>query len=221
MYVKQEEIVPVADMLLTSFERDQSEIEAENGFYNTEYLNSFKAMTEEVRELERADVLLTDQKKVTKALYLLADNLYQPLRIFEIVIAKSGLDTNLVSTIIADLKSRNIEGALVNIKALMQVVSSNNDLFIAKSMKPTFPALLQTNFAAITEQSNLQTEIMKNRKLLTEGNNGSYEVLYNDYILDVCKIGKALYRSKAKAKEYTISNMLKRLHVAKPKKDDK
>ena len=42
MKIKQEEIVPVADMLISSFQRDQAEIEAENSFYSLEFLNLFK-----------------------------------------------------------------------------------------------------------------------------------------------------------------------------------
>jgi hypothetical protein len=213
MNIKQEEIVPLADMLITSFVRDLAEIAAENSFYNNDFLTSFKSMTEEVRELERADVMLTEQKRITKALYLLADDLYQPIKIFEVVLAKSGLNTNLVPQTIANLKKRNIEGGLIGIKALIQIVNSNKDLLLSKSMKPTFQTLLETSFGAMTTQSNLQTKLIQDRQLLTNGNNGSYDALYNNYIVDLCKMGKAIYHGKAKAKEYTITSMLKKLHV--------
>ena len=213
MRIKQEEYVPLADMLISSFERDQAEIEAENDFYSIAFLNQFKTTTEEVRELEKADVLLTKQKTVTKELYLLADNLYKPLKIFNIVVQKAALPTSLVQDIITNLKKRNIEGGLVDIKALMQVVTSNQALLTSKAMKANFPALLDTNFKALTEKSNLQTDIIKQRQLLTNDNGATYDILYNDYIADICTIGKAVYLGKAKANEYTISKMLKKLHV--------
>ena len=213
MRIKQEEIVPLADMLITSFERDLAEIESENSFYSTAFLNEFKATTEDVRELEKADSLLTQQKTVTKDLYLLADNLYQPLKIFNVVVKKAALPTNLVQDIINNLKKRNIEGGLLNIKSLMQVVASNQDVLTAKAMKPNFPDLLETNFKALTEKSNLQTKIIKERQLLTSDNGASFSTLYNDYIIDVCNIGKAVFHGKAKANEYTITKMLKKLHV--------
>ena len=213
MRIKQEEYVPLADMLISSFERDQAEIEAENSFYSVEFLNLFKATTEEVRELEEADVLLTKQKTVTKELYLLADNLYKPLKIFNIVVQKAALPTTLVQDIINNLKKRNIEGGLVDIKALMQVVSSNQALLTSKAMKSNFPELLDTNFKALTEKSNLQTDIIKQRQLLTNDNGSTFDILYDDYIIDVCSIGKAVYHGTAKVNEYTISKMLKKLHV--------
>ncbi|WP_395077336.1 hypothetical protein [Flavobacterium sp.] len=213
MNIKQEEIVPLADMLISSFERDQAEIEAENDFYSVAFLNQFKEATEEVRELEKADVLLTKQKTITKELYLLADNLYKPLKIFNIVVQKAALPTTLVQDIINNLKKRNIEGGLVDIKALMQVVASNQALLTSKAMKSNFPALLDTNFKDLTEKSNLQTDIIKQRQLLTNDNGVTFESLYNDYIIDICSIGKAVYHGTAKANEYTITKMLKKLHV--------
>jgi hypothetical protein len=214
MRIKHEEIVPLADMLITSFQRDQAEIEAENNFYSITFLNEFKTMTDKVRDLEKADVLLTQQKIVTKDLYLLADSLYQPLKMFNIVVQKADLPTNLVPETITNLKKRNIEGGLTNIKALMQVIDSNKTLLTSKAMKSSLPLLLETNFASLTEKSNLQTEIINQRKLLTSNSQASYDKLYNDYIIDICNIGKALYHGKAKAKEYTISSMIKRLHVS-------
>jgi hypothetical protein len=221
MRIKQEEIVPLADMLIASFERDQVEIEAENSFYSVTVLNDFKTMTNVVRELEKKDVLLTNQKRITKELYKLADDLYQPLKLFTVVVQKSGLSTTLVQDIINNLKKRNMEKSLQDIKALIQVVNSNKDLLLSKAMKPTLPALLETNFTLLTDKSNLQNKMITDRKLLTNDNQGSFDTLYNEYIIDICNIGKALYHGKAKAEEYTITKMVKRLHVTYNNNDDK
>ncbi|NJM79156.1 MAG: hypothetical protein HC854_05025 [Flavobacterium sp.] len=221
MRIKQEEFVPLADMLYDSFKRDQVEIETENSFYSATFLNSFKEVIEKVRELEKADTLLTQQKTITRELYVTADSLKRPLNLFAIVLKKANLPTTLVPEIISKLRSRNIEGALIQIKALSQTIESNKEILLAKAMNPTFPALLATTFTTLTEKSNLQTSIIKQRSLLTDGNLTSYNTLYTDYIADICAIGKAYYQGTAKAKEYTITNMLKRLHVKNSNKDDK
>lgn len=213
MNIKQEEMVPLADMLMGSFERDQKEFEAENDFYSAAFLKKFKEETEAVRELEKADVMLTQQKQITKELHLLADKLYQPLKLFGIVIEKAGLPTSLIPETIVNLKKRNMEAGLKNIKALSQIVNDNQDLLKSKSMKPSFPEFLETNFKAITEKSNLQNKLKQERQLLTNSNQGSYDILYNTYIIDICKMGKAVFYNNAKVKEYTITNMLKKLHA--------
>lgn len=214
MTIKQEEIVPLADMLITSFERDQAIFQTENVGYSLPFLQEFKAQTELVRQLERADTLLIQQKMTTRELYQLADELYQPLKVFGIVVNKSGLPTNIVQETIFNLKKRNIEGALVNLKALNQVVNENAELLTGKAMKSNFPDLLETKFEEITIKSNLQSKIMQQRQLRTNANVESYNKLYNDYILDVCKMGKILFYKSPKVKEYTISNLVKKLRVA-------
>ena len=214
MSIRQEEMVPVADMLIASFERDQVQFEAENELYSETFLNAFKAHTETVRQLERADTLLIQQKTTTRELYQLADDLYQPLKLFGIVIDKAGLPTTLVQDTIDNLRNRNIEGALVNLKALNQVVNGNIGLLSSKAMKASFPDLLEAKFDEITIKSNLQSKIMQQRQLLTNNNAGSYNKLYNDYIIDICKIGKVIYQGNPKVKEYTVSDLLKKLRVA-------
>ncbi|MFC7774690.1 hypothetical protein [Flavobacterium sp. GCM10027622] len=214
MTIKQEEFVPVADMLIASFERDQIQLEAENELFSQVFLNAFKAQTEKVRQLERADTLLIQQKTITRELYQLADDLRKPLKLFGIVIEKAGLPTNLVQDTLSNLRVRNMEGVLVNLKSINQVVNSNLDLLTGKAMKSNFPDLLETKFEEITIKSNLQSKIMQQRQLLTHNNLEIYNTLYNDYIVDVCKIGKVVFDGQAKVKEYTISNLVKKLRVA-------
>ena len=214
MAIKQEEIVPLADMLIASFERDQATFQAENVGYSVPFLNQFKAQTESVRQLERADTLLIQQKTITRELYQLADELYQPLKVFGIVVDKSGLPTTIVQDTIYNLKKRNIEGALVNLKALNQVVNSNAELLTNKAMKANFPDLLETKFEEITIKSNLQTRIMQQRQLLTNNNVENYNKLYNDYIMDICKMGKVIFKKSPKVKEYTITELVKKLRVS-------
>jgi hypothetical protein len=214
MAIKQEEIVPLADMLIASFERDQATFQAENVGYSVPFLNQFKAQTESVRQLERADTLLIQQKTITRELYQLADELYQPLKVFGIVVDKSGLPTTIVQETISNLRNRNFEGALVNLKALNQVVNSNAELLTNKAMKANFPDLLETKFEEITIKSNLQTRIMQQRQLLTNNNVENYNKLYNDYIMDICKMGKVIFKKSPKVKEYTITELVKKLRVS-------
>jgi hypothetical protein len=213
MTIRQEEFVPVADMLIASFERDQEQLEAENELFSETFLNAFKAHTEAVRQLERNDSLLIQQKIVTKELYQLADDLRQPLKLFGIVVEKAELPTTIVQDTLANLRIRNMEGVLVNLKSLDQVINSNLDLLNNKAMKANLPELLEEKFNEITIKSNLQSKIMQKRQLLTDANLGNYNKLYNEYIADVCKIGKVVYQGQAKAKEYTISNLVKKLRV--------
>jgi hypothetical protein len=218
MNVKNEEVVPLADMLYASFKRDQVEIEGENSFYSTTFLANFSTEIEIVRKFEKKNALLVDQKKLTSDLYKIGDDLKKPLRLFEIVIKKAEVPTNLISEIIKKINNRNFEGVIEDIKALIQVINSNKALLESKSMKPTFPSFLQSSLNQLTEKSNSQTKLQKQGSDLTDSNNVSYDKLYKDYIVDICTIGKVVYGGKKKASDYTISKMLKYLHVTQPNK---
>lgn len=214
--IKHEELVPLADMVLASFTRDKAEIEAENSTFNAQYLADFVLMTDEVRDLEQSDDLLITQKGITKLLYNTANGLKKEVKLFQIVIKKAALDTKIGTSLLKNIRTRNIEGALVNLKSIGQIITTNTTLLTSKGMKSSFPATVAEGFEKLTDLSNQQSQIMKDRKLLTDENHGSYNALQN-YINEVCEIGKTLYDGEVKADEYNISKLLTKLHVSHPK----
>ena len=211
MSIKHEEMVPLADMVWASFRRDQALIEAENSTFTVSYQDAFKAVIEDVRNLEQSDSMLVTQKVITGQLYLAADGMTKDLKLFQMVLKASQLDTNLVSVLLKNIKTRNIEGALVHIKSLGQVVDDHLVLLTSKGMKAVFPAFLEDKFTELTDLSNQQNQIMKDRKLLTDGNLGTYSVL-KGYIATVCSIGKTVFSGTVKGAEYNVSKLLTKLH---------
>ncbi len=130
---------------------------------------------------------------------------------FQIVLKKSGLETAVASVVLKNISTRNIEGALVNIKSMGQLITANTTLLSSKGMKATLPSTLATKFDELTNLSNQQNEIMKERKTLTDDNKGSYVAL-KAFIADVRKIGKTLYQGEVKADEYNVTKLLTKLH---------
>ena len=212
MSIKKEEMVPLADMVLASFERDQPQIMAENPTFTVQYLNNFKTTTDEVRNIEQSDSLLVTQKGVTKHLYNEADAVIKEVKLVQIIFIVAGLNTSVISRILKNINSRNIEGALVDLKAIGQIIADNTALLIAKGMKATTPAFLDAKFIVLTNLSNQQTQLMKDRKLLTDNNKANYGELHN-YISDVTTIGKIVYVGTAKADEYNIRKLVRHLHA--------
>lgn len=211
MSIKHEEMVPLADMVWASFKRDQALIEAENSTFTITYLDDFKSVIDQVRDLEQSDSMLVTQKAVTGQLYLAADGMVKDLKLIQIVFKSAGLSTDVVSVMLKNIKSRNIEGALVNIKSLGQIVDDNLALLTSKGMKATFPTFLSDKFVVLTDLSNQQNQIMKDRKLLTDGNQASYASLYG-FIKNICGVGKTVYGGTVKAEEYTVTKLLTKLH---------
>ena len=99
----------------------------------------------------------------------------------------------------------------MNIKSVKQIVDANTGLLSSKGMKASFPDFLKSKFADLTTLSNQQNKIMKDRKLLTEDNHGSY-VAFKGFISSVCGVGKTVYEGKIKADEYNVRKLLTKLH---------
>lgn len=212
MYVKKEEMVPLADMVLASLQRDQSEIMAENATFTVQYVSDFTTTNNGVRNIEQSDSLFVTQKGITKQLYNEADGVKKEVKLLQIIFILAGLNTSIVSRILKNIISRNIEGALVDIKAIGQIIIENTVLLTAKGMKATAPSFLDAKFIILTDLSNQQTQLMKDRKLLTDGNNANYRELYR-YIKDVTTIGKIIYANTAKEDEYNIRKLVGHLHA--------
>lgn len=211
MYAKKEEMVPLADMVLASLERDQPEIMAENARFTVQYVDEFKNTNNGVRNIEQSDSLLITQKVVTKELYFEADDVRKEVKLLQMVFNFAGLSTAIISRLINNINSRNMEGALVDIKSIGQIINDNSPLLTTKGMKATTPAFLNAKFVLLTDLSNQQTQLMKDRKLLTDGNKANYRELYR-YIREVTTIGKIIYAGTAKADEYNVRKLIRRLH---------
>jgi hypothetical protein len=139
------------------------------------------------------------------------DGMRKDLKLFQKVLLKSKLDTKIVTVLLKNINKRNMEGALLNIKATEQIVADNSALLTSKGMKVVFPTFLSDHFESITTLSTQQNEIMKQRKQLTEDNQGSYKAL-NTFISEVCGIGRIVYEGEIKADEYNVTKLLTKLH---------
>ena len=211
MSIKKEEMVPLADMVLASLERDQPQIMAKNPTFTVQYVDDFKNTNNGVRNIEQSDSLLVTQKAITKQLYNEADSVRKEVKLIQIIFILAGLDTTVISRILTNITKRNIEGVLVDIKAIVQIISANSSLLIAKGMKATTPTILDSKFVLLTDLSNEQTQLMKDRKLLTDDNKANYRGL-NKYIREVTTIGKIIYAGTAKADEYNVRKLIRHLH---------
>ncbi len=212
MYVNKEEMVPLADMVLASLQRDQPEIMAENATFTVQYVSDFTTINDGVRDIEQSDSLLVTQKSVTKQLYNEADDVKKEIKLLQIIFILAGLNTSLFKRILSNIASRNIEGVLVDLKAIGQIIIDNTIILTAKGMKATTPAFLASKFVVLTDLSNQQNQLMKERKLLTDGNKANYRELYR-YIKEVTTIGKIIYANTAKEDEYNIKKLVSHLHA--------
>lgn len=214
MGLLKEEYVPVADVLLNSLTRDLNSFQSENHLFNSDYLAGMQNKTDELRAKETGDALLVMQKQTTQDLYALGNDINKPIKLLNLVLSKSNIETSLGSNVLKKIKKRNFEGVLQDLKGLKEVISSQSSLLISNGMKADTENVLETAFNAITAKSNEQTTFRQQRKAFTSANKGLYKEVYQ-YISDVAKLGKIIFQGEQKASEYTIDNLIALVNVSK------
>jgi len=214
MGIQKEEYVPIVDTLLRSLARDIENFESANHLFNSAYLTAMQNKTDQVRAKETGDALLVQQKQATQDLYVLGNELNKPMKLLDLVVKKANVKTTLPSDVLKKIKNRNFEGALLALKALKDVVTSQSDVLISNGMKADTVTVLENAFAAITAKSNEQTSFQQQRKAFTSENKGLYKELYT-YISEVAKLGKIIFQGEQKASEYTLENLIAMVHSSK------
>jgi hypothetical protein len=214
--MKQEDYVPAATQLIESLERDLVVINAQNHTFNGQYLQDFRSKVAIVEQMEQSDKALIEQKRTTALLYAKCDEVKRELTIFSMPFNKAGLESSLVSELSNDLESHNAEASLKKIKSLEQVIAQNSVVLISKGMKAIMPSFIIESYNEIKRLSDLQSQLIKDGRKLTEANIKHYNELYV-YISETIDIGKRVFTEGVKKSDYTISKIIRILHVAKKK----
>ena len=209
-----EEYVPAGLFLRTSFERDQGELSVRFKDFTSVFLADFIAKIDKVKTLESAIIMTDDQKKATADLYSAADDLNNEFNFLVYYFKKLKFDTGLLSDVKKDLNSRNIEGAVAKIEDVIQFIVAHETALEGKGMASGFVLELSSSSDFLEAKNVLQNKYKNDIGTLYKDNKVVYDALY-DYIKDIADAGKRLYAGQKKAKEYTISSLIKRMRVIK------
>lgn len=218
LHVNYEEYAPLGDFMMVSFVRDRPEMELKFTGLNVAFLGGFEEKLAKVKELEGTLKLTEEQKGVTKSLYDEAAVVNGDLNFLTIYVQDAGLSASAISVLKKSLNNGNIEGALLQLKDVIQYVRAHQDRLVEKGMDPNFPDNLNASVVSMNAKNTLQNKVMNLRKDLVEANVLEYDALYA-YIANVAKKGKVLYKGKGKEDEYVISKIIARMRA--PKRDDK
>ena len=209
-----EEYVPAGLFLRTSFERDQGELSVRFKDFTSVFLADFIAKIDKVKTLESAIIMTDDQKKATADLYSAADDLNNEFNFLVYYFKKLKFDTAVLSAVKKDLNSRNIEGAVAKIEDVIQLITVHQTELEDKGMAASFVQDLSTRRDYLEAKNVLQNKFKNDISTLYKDNKVEYDALYN-YIKDIADAGKRLYAGQKKAKEYTVSSLIKRMRVVK------
>ncbi len=216
--IKIEEYAPLADIILFNFTRDLPTIVARYPKLNEAYKTSFAAKLETIKTQEKNLVTTKQKTAITKSLYEEADKLVEELIFVKDYIKDAGLDNSIVTTLIHDLRSHNIEGACDKIETLKQYIQANQALIVEEGMAPEFPSILADHKTSLAQKNKDQKTTSDSGKIVTEDNNSNYTDLYND-ITNIADKAKKVFKNTPFEDQYVISKILKSMRSSNKSSD--
>ena len=212
--IKIEEYTPLADIILANFNRDFTTINARYPKLNNAFKTNFTAKLATIKTQEKKFVITQQQLAITKSLYDEADALVQELLFLKDYIKDAGFDNAIVTALIHDLRSHNIEGACEKIETLKQYILANQAAIEEEGMATTFPAALETHKTSLAQKNKDQKIIIDGGVVLTGNNNSQYTNLYND-IINISEKAKKVFKNTPYDDQYVISKILKSMRSSK------
>ena len=217
--VKNEEYVPLGEFIYVSFERDQREIEAKFKKLDGPFMEAFRAKIDFVKDLESSLVLTTEQSRVTDELYAEAAAFNKEVNYLSSYFKGAGLPTTSITKMKDFFFSRNIEGGLLELKAVKQLARVHEGALVAEGMEAAYPDKMDAAYNSMSAKNVMQNTIMNDRKTLVRNNRADYDELY-DYIATVAEKGKVVFKGTGVEDEYTIDDIIKRMRAPKRRDDE-
>ena len=206
--IRIEEYTPLADIVLANFSRDLATITARYPKLNEAFKTSFTTKLEAIKTQEKKMVISQQQLAITKSLYQEADKLVEELIFLKDYIKDAGFDNAIVTALIHDLRSHNIEGACEKIETLKQYIVANQAPIEEQGMLASYPDELEIHKISLAKKNKDQKIIIDSGVVLTGNNNSQYTSLYND-IITITDKAKKVFKNTAYDDQYVISKILK------------
>jgi len=221
---KDEELPVVCGFLAISLNRDLNDFVAFSPQFLSGYVDGFKAKIDAVDELVQPKSETIELKMLNERIYATLDSLITPINYIEgylnlagktvpITAADFGLTSLRKSARSRDVESvlkllRTVEGNLAKYKTELEAKGLTEALVLKFAEAGTF----------LADDRNKKYELVSKRMALVQNNLGMLNDLY-DQLVEICKIGKILYKQtdKAKLNDYTFSYLMKQVRrVEKP-----
>lgn len=206
--IRIEEYTPLGDIILSNYNRDFTAISARYPKLNDAFKTAFTTKLEDIKTQEKNIVISEQKKETTISLYQESDALIEELLFVKDYIHDAGLNNTIVTQLIHDLRSHNIEGACDKIETLTQFIVANQAPIVEEGMAPEFPHKLEDHKTSLAQKNKDQKTTADSGVVLTGTNNINYADLYND-IVKISDKGKRVFKNTLFEDQYIISKILK------------
>jgi hypothetical protein len=226
---KSEEVPVIGNYLLFVLKRDFTDFSIFlPKIFTNEYVIGFEQKISEVNNLLNPQTETVELKNATNRLYSLMDSLIEPVDKLNgyIKFTKGAIPISVkdfgLTALKQKLRSRDAEGVLKNLR----IVVANIGLYRSQLTEHGFDDNIAARFInaipAVEADNQRQFEIINERKTIVKNNIDLINKLYK-IIIEVCDVGKAIYKGKdaLKVKDYTFSELKKSVRNQVKTKSDK
>ena len=220
-YKCKDEELPIICRYAKSFLlRDLLDFESFSPLFNQGYVDEFDRKIVIVSELVSPKIEIDESKKITKRLYQTMDNLLDPIdkvRTY-LNLAKDTIDLSAkdfgLTQLARKIRAKDAEGVRQNLLVVDSFLKKYREPLVIVGLKDAIIEQFEASIPLITEDNQLQFDIVSKRKIIVQNNRKLLNDLYEQLIV-ILKTGRSLYKNTdpAKSKEYTFNSLLKSVRV--------
>ncbi|MDD4991864.1 MAG: hypothetical protein PHR83_06485 [Paludibacter sp.] len=216
---KAEDVPVLAGFALKSLETDWDKFEAYSPVFTSQFVAGVTAQQTDCYALTKSSEVLKLQKVVTLKIADKSNELRLSLNLIEgyLKLAVNDLDIRLsdfgLTRIRTAISKGNVEGLISDTRSFIAVVKRNEAVLLAKGMKPELIAALTSEIQDLEELNTHQNVKKNERSRLADDNLKVFNELW-DSLGIILSAGRAIFRGvdEVKLREYTLANLLKRVH---------
>ncbi|MDR2927960.1 MAG: hypothetical protein LBV41_07160 [Cytophagaceae bacterium] len=214
-----EDYVPAGEIVVKNLSVDLPSFTPLYKNINNVYLQDFRNLIGEVKELESVFSITEEQKLLTNKLYYECDTFVNRLMFMKSYVKEVKLNYSIITAIIRQLRNRNIEGAIQSGRDALGYYNTKIELLNESNMPEGFLEDLIKKLERIEILNNEHNSFIINRKAKVSKNKATYNRLYF-YISEVCKAGKMVFGGNAeKREEYTIRKIVSVLQSSRKRRE--
>jgi hypothetical protein len=218
---KREEVPVIGRYILFPLKRDFNDFSTFlPKIFTNDYIPNLERKIDEVNNLLNPQIETVELKNTTNRLYLTMDGLIDPANRLAgyVNFAKNAVQISAKDFGLTPLKrrihARDAEGVLQNLRLVIANIEKYRPQLVEYGLSEDIVERFTQALTAIETDNQQQFEIVSRRKTIVENNMAVINDLYKT-IIEVCNVGKTLYKGKndMRVKDYTFNELKKKVRI--------
>jgi len=225
---KNEELPVVCRFVGLSLERDMTTFTTYSPIFDAAYLEGYRAKILAAEELIAPKSETVELKLITEHSYATLDGLIGPINYLEGYISLAGKKVPITAAdfglaqLRKSCRSRDVEHVLASLRTVNGNIKKYKTELTAKGLTDELAAKFSDALLVLADDSDKRYKLVSNRAALVQSNMEQLNEL-NAQLVEICDIGKILFKQtdKAKLKDYTFTQLMKKVRRTEKPEENK